>query len=161
MRIFVSNSGPIISFAKAGYLELLEKVIGELWIPEAVYKEIVVKGKGRPGSDKVRQGKWLKSKKIENKDRPDFFPHDLGMGEVEAIILADELKAVLIIDDKRGRQEAESRGIETIGSLKIIKEAKDKRLIEKAKPLLDELRRTGLRIKDDLYHEFLEEIGEG
>lgn len=161
MRIFVSNSGPIISFARAGYLELLEKVIEELWIPEAVYKEIVVKGKGRPGSDKVRQGKWLKSKKIGNKDRSGLFPHDLGMAEVEAIILADELKAVLIIDDKRGRQEAESRGIETIGSLKIIKEAKDKGLIEKAKPLLDELRRASLRIKDDLYREFLEEIGEG
>ncbi|MBM4322830.1 MAG: DUF3368 domain-containing protein [Deltaproteobacteria bacterium] len=161
MRVFVSNSGPIISFARAGYLELLEKAIGELWIPEAVYKEIVVKGKGRPGSDKVRQAKWLKSKKIGNKGRSGLFPHDLGLGEIEAIMLADELKAVLIIDDKRARQEAESRGIETIGSLKIIKEAKDKGLIEKAKPLLDALRRESLRIRDDLYREFLEEIREG
>jgi len=160
MRIFVSNSGPIISFARAGCLDLLEKVIGELWIPEAVYQDIVVKGKGRPGSDEVRQGKWLKRKEIEDKTKLGLFPHDLGMGEVEAIILAEELKAVLIVDDRKARQVAERRGIETVGSLKIVKEAKDKGLIDKAKPLGDKLRKEGLRIKDALYHEFLEEMEE-
>ena len=161
MRIFVSNSGPIISFARAGCLDLLEKVIGELWIPEAVYEDIVVKGKGRPGSDEVRRGKWLKRKEIKDKTRVGFFPHDLGMGEVEAIILAEELKAVLIVDDRKARQVAERMGIEIIGSLKIVKEAKDKEWIDKAKPLGDRLRKEGLRIKDELYRKFLEEMGEG
>lgn len=160
MRVFVSNSGPIISFARAGCLDLLEKVMGDLWIPEAVYEDIVVKGKGKPGSDEVRRAKWLKRKEIKHKNGIGF-SHDLGTGEVEAIILAEELKAVLIVDDRKARQFAERRGLKTIGSLKIIKEAKDKGWIDGAKSLGDRLRKEGLRIKkDELYREFLEEMGE-
>ena len=48
MKVFIANSGPIISFARAGFLDLLQGVLGELWIPGAVYEDIVVKGKPLP-----------------------------------------------------------------------------------------------------------------
>jgi len=161
MKIFISNSGPIISFARAGHLDLLKKIIGELWIPEAVYEDIVVKGKGRPGSNEVRHGKWTKRKEIKDKTKLALFPPDLGRGEIEAIILSEELKAALIVDDRKARQEAERRGIETIGSLRIVKEAKEKGLIEEAKAIVDKLRESGLRIRDEVYYQFLKEMEEG
>ena len=62
--IFVADAGPLISFALAGRLELLRQVVGELWIPEAVYQELVTKGADRPGAEEVSQGEWIKRKPI-------------------------------------------------------------------------------------------------
>ena len=46
---FIADSGPIISFARAKRLDLLRQVVGELWIPGAVYTQLVVKGAGKDG----------------------------------------------------------------------------------------------------------------
>jgi len=160
MRVFIADSGPIISFARAGFLDLLRGVLGELWIPGAVYEEIVVEGEGKPGSEEVRQAEWIKRKEIEDKSKLELLALELGQGEKEAIVLAEELKAILIIDDRKARLEAERKGIQTIGSLWVVKEAKDKGLINKAKQAGDKLRDTGLRLKEELYHQFLKEMGE-
>ena len=160
MKIFISNSGPIISFARAGHLDLMEMIIGKVWIPRAVYDEIVVKGKGKPGSEEVHQAKWIGVKTIKDRSGANLFPSELGLGEREAIVLAEKLKGALIIDDLRARREAETRKIEVIGSLKIVQGAKDKGLIEKARPITDKLRESGSRIQDEIYYQFLKEMGE-
>jgi predicted nucleic acid-binding protein len=46
--IIVSDSGPIISFARAGHLDLLKQVTTELIIPDAVFEEIVVSSDDKP-----------------------------------------------------------------------------------------------------------------
>jgi predicted nucleic acid-binding protein len=138
----------------------LQQVINELWFPEAVYREIFVKGKGRPGTVEVLHGKWIKKSKITDKTRLNLLSSELGLGEREAILLTEELKGVLIIDDKKARQEAGRKGIETIGSLRIIKEAKDMGLITEVKTVVEEIRDSGLWIKDSLCHQFLKEMGE-
>jgi predicted nucleic acid-binding protein len=84
----------------------------------------------------------------------------LGKGESEAIVLAQGLEGILLIDDSKARKEAERIGIECIGTLRILKEAKEKGLIERVKPVLDRLRDFGLRIKNDLYLLFLESLEE-
>jgi len=84
----------------------------------------------------------------------------LGEGESEAIVLARELDAILLIDDSKARKEAERIGVECIGTLRILKEAKAMGLIERVKPILDRLRDSGLRIKNDLYFLFLESVEE-
>jgi len=53
--IFVADAGPLISFARADRLELLHQVVGELWIPEAVYQELVTQGAGRPRAEEARE----------------------------------------------------------------------------------------------------------
>jgi len=120
----------------------------------------VVEGEGKPGSEEVRQAEWIKRKEIEDKNKLELLALELGQGEKEAIVLAEELKAILIIDDRKARLEAERKGIQTIGSLWVVKEAKDKGLINKAKQAGDKLRDTGLRLKEELYHQFLKEMGE-
>jgi predicted nucleic acid-binding protein len=61
--LIVADAGPILSFVRAGYFDLLRGVVGTLTIPEAVYAEIVVQGAGKlmrktsgklPGSDARR-----------------------------------------------------------------------------------------------------------
>ena len=59
MRL-VSDSGPILSFARAHRLDVLNAVVEELFIPEAVHDDIVVAGRGRPGADDVAHAVWIK-----------------------------------------------------------------------------------------------------
>ena len=158
--IIVSNSGPIISFARAGHLELLKRLFQQIRIPEGVYEDIVVRGAGKPGAREVKSGGWIKKEKVKNRSEVDQLPTGLGLGEREAIILAQELKAALLIDDRKARKAAEKRGVVCFGSLRVLKEAKERELVEEVRPIGDELRAEGLRIKDSLYQRFLQEAGE-
>ena len=56
----VSNSSPIIHLAKIDQLDLLRDFFGELIIPEAVYKECITEGKGRPEVSRIKQVSWLR-----------------------------------------------------------------------------------------------------
>jgi len=158
--IIASDSGPIISFARAGYLKLLGQLFQEIIIPEAVYEEIAIIGIGRAGAKEVISGEWIKTKRTKNRLKVKQLPAMLGLGEREAIILAQELNAVLLIDDRKAREVAEENGISCFGSLRVLKEAKDRKLIDAIKPVGDELIVTGLRIDSSLYQRFLQEVGE-
>jgi predicted nucleic acid-binding protein len=143
--IFVADAGPIISFARAGRLELLRQVVGELWIPEAVYQELVIKGAGRPGAEEAARGEWMKRQPITQQTAALALPSTLGDGEREAIMLAQELRAVLIVDDSDARDIALRLGISVLGSLGVLREAKLQRLISAVKPHLDALRQHHFR----------------
>lgn len=58
----VSNTSPLIHLARIGRLDLLETLYGELLIPQAVWEEVVVRGKPCPADashdvDAVRIGR--------------------------------------------------------------------------------------------------------
>jgi len=55
--MIIANSGPIISFARADYLYLLKETVKELIIPNAVFEDIVVKGRGKPGAEEVKDSR--------------------------------------------------------------------------------------------------------
>ena len=158
--IFVSNSGPIISFARAYRLEILRRVLKEIIVPEAVYEEIVMNGENKPGAEEIGNEEWVKKERIKDRYEVEQLPSNLGIGEREAIVLSRELRATLLIDDRSARKEAEKRGIVCFGSLRVLKEAKEKGFIRAVNPIGDELRKAGLRIKNSLYQKFLQEIGE-
>lgn len=155
--VFVSDAGPIISFVRAGELDLLRQVVGELWVPPAVFEEVTVAGK--PGRDTILGADWIRSIAIASARLAAELPHRLGRGEREAIVLAGELGALLLIDDA-ARQEAMRQGISALGSLAILREAKLQAIVEDVRSHLDGLRRAGFRISGILYDRFLREMGE-
>lgn len=72
-------------------------------------------------------------------------PVDLDPGETEAITLALELKADLILmDERKGTLAARQLGLTSIGVIGILVDAKHRRLIPAVLPLIDELS-SGLR----------------
>ena len=146
--ILVADASPIISFARAERLMLLQQVVRTLWIPGAVFREIVVEGK--PGAIEVRQGGWIRRQAVMQTERVGALPRKLGRGEREAILLAEELQGVLLVDEPSARQEAVRRNIPSLGSLSILREAKLQGLIPEVKSHLDALRATGFRISDAL-----------
>ena len=48
--MIVADAAPIIAFARLGRLALLQHIVEELVVPEAVYDDLVVKGRGKPGA---------------------------------------------------------------------------------------------------------------
>jgi predicted nucleic acid-binding protein len=70
----------------------------------------------------------------------------LGVGERQALSLAQELKAAaIIIDEERGRNEAKRLGLPVIGILGVLRHAAERKLIE-LPAALERLRRTNFRV---------------
>jgi predicted nucleic acid-binding protein len=120
----------------------------------------VVGGGDKPGVEEVRQGLWIKRATVQDWSLLQTMPGRLSRGESEAILLAKELGVHLLVDDLEARKEASRLGISYFGSLRIIKEAKDRGLISKAKPILDELIESSTYLDESLYQQFLRKMGE-
>ena len=158
--MIVADSGPIIVFARIGRLDLLRQVVGELIIPDAVYDEVVVKGRSRPGAAEVEHGSWVQRRTVTDRAAVTQLRALLHPGEREAIVLAQELKAQLLIDEMRGRTIAAERGLEYFGTLRLLAEAKRLGFIDKAKPLVVAIRASGYWIDEDLLPPFFQHLEE-
>ena len=158
--MMVADAGPIIAFARIDRLDLLHHVASELWIPEAVYEEVTTKGRGRAGAIEVEQLPWINKQAVIDPASLAKLPPTLHSGEREAIVLAQELGTQLLIDERRGRAVARAQGIEVLGSLRILADAKQSGLIVEVKPLLEALFAAEYRMDEDLIRLFLKEIGE-
>jgi predicted nucleic acid-binding protein len=158
--MFVADSGPIISFARADRLGIVRQVVRELWIPDAVYHEVVTMGAGMPGAEEVSREDWIKRRSLTSSPTTLNLPGTLGDGEREAIALAHELAAVLIVDDAEARDAVLRLQIPVLGSLGLLREAKLQGIIPAVQPHLDTLRQQQFRLDNLLYQRFLQEMNE-
>lgn len=158
----VSNSSPLINLARIGKLGLLRELYGELIIPEAVWHEVVVEGSGQPGADEVKGADWIKAQVVTNRDLKRALHQELDAGEAEAIVLALEIGAeLLLMDEHLGREVACHLGLRYTGLIGIFIEAKRKGHIRAVKPYLDSLRdMAGFRVSNELYLRVLQDEGE-
>lgn len=149
----VADTAPIIGLAKIGRISLLKKLATEVLIPPIVHKELY--GKIGPESGQIDQALndfihvvALKSLELTI-DEPLI---NLGEGEKQCILLAFTLKreALLLIDDRAGRQAADNLNIPKIGLVGILLLAKERGLIENVGSLLQELRLAGYWVSDEL-----------
>jgi len=104
----------------------------------------------------IRGAQW-----IDVADDP--VARDIGLdpGETAAILLAENLHAdALLIDERRGRAVAVARGISVIGTLGVVAGARRAGAIERAAPIVAELRADGFWLADALVEEFLRGPGE-
>ncbi len=153
--IVVSDSGPLIALAKIRKLNVLRELFGEIIIPKAVWIEVVERGKGKPGSDEVKNANWIKIIEVKDELSVEILRKEIEVGEAEAIILAKEINADLIIlDEKIPRIIAKSLGLTVVGSLAILFIAKKRSIIEEDLELLiNELRTKGVRFSDRVIKE--------
>jgi predicted nucleic acid-binding protein len=156
--IIVANTTPIISLASIGRLDILEKLFGNVMIPEAVYQEI--KAKPGYGYEQV-DGAFIEVRAIQGLLYKDFLLSQLDSGEAETIILAKEVNAdFVIIDENLGYRIANNAGLTAIRTLSLLLKAKEKGHIEQVKPLLDEMITKGRWYSSAVYRAFLEKAGE-
>ena len=159
--IVVSDSTILIGLAKIGELNLLKKVFSKIYIPEEVFKEVVEKGRKKPGSEDIKTASWIKSKSVKDKIQVAFLMGNLEKGEAEVLVLAKELKADLVlVDEEKARKSAAIAGFDIMGLLGLLVLAKKLNLIDEIRPLIDKLKSKKFRISDKIIKETLTEAGE-
>ena len=155
--IVVSNTTPILSLHKIGRIGLLQELLGQVIVPTAVYNEIAVLGRDKPGYNMLDSAKYIQVKDVQNALSVSLLRSQLDCGEAEAIILAKELGAeLLILDEKKARKVAQANSQRVIGTIGILQAAKDKGIIPNMRTSLDNLLANGIWIDRKLYQTILE-----
>ena len=157
----VSNASPLINLARIGKLDLLRQLYGELFIPEAVWQEVVTDGVGQPGAVDVKVATWIKVQSVTNTLLVRALRQELDAGESEAIVLALEMESeLLLMDERLGREVARHLGLRYMGLIGVFVEAKHNGMLSAVRHHLDELRNVaGFHIRDALYVRVLQDEG--
>jgi hypothetical protein len=159
--ILVLDASPLITLARIGSLGLLHQLADQIVIPDAVYVESVSQARGRPGSIEIAQADWIIRRQVENQARVMRLRTRVGLGEAEAIVLAQQIHAhAVVLDDATARQVAEQEGCPVVGLLGLLVDGKRRGLLSTVKPLLDAMREAGFFVGEELYTAILRQVGE-
>jgi predicted nucleic acid-binding protein len=162
VSVIVSDTSPVRALAHLHLLDLLDNLYGEVLVPPAVADELE---RPRPASAvvvRVAEHPFFRLQSPADAARVAELRRVLDPGESEAIALAEELEAdLLLIDDRRARAYASRLGFDTMGVVGVLLRAKQAGMISHVAPLLDQLR-AELRffISDVVRAEVLRRAGE-
>ena len=165
----VSNSSPLIYLAKVSRLNLLKKVYGKVWIPEAVFDEAITQGKILKITDAAileeAVGRWIFKERIkpETDSKYAFLDENdrIGQGEKQALRLCKQLNAdIFIVDDKEARRVARILKIRPMGTCGILILAFRKGLISatEVEQILGDLIEAKFRIDSTVYRLVIKEL---
>jgi predicted nucleic acid-binding protein len=154
--LVVVDSGPVISLALIGKLDILEAIYGEICTSEAVWQEI----SRYSGLFNIPQARILEGR-VKKLAGSNPFVGLMDSGEAEASALCLELKAdYFIVDDRVARRIAEKWGIRCAGTLAALAKAKELTLISALRPLFSTLLSHNRYYKKDLLNLILADYGE-
>ena len=159
MNIIVSDTTALINLARGDLLFLLNNLFKTIYVPKAVYEELIVK-------DDLVSLRVNRFKKIEVKEITDINIFEkvkkskLDLGESEAITLALELDLMLIIDERKGRKVAQSYGLNIVGVLGLILENYRQKFITYDDVIyyFEVAQKNGLRLNKELKKFFIEKL---
>ena len=160
--IVVSDASPIIGLAAVGRLGLLQDLYGRVLMPEAVREEVAAAGPGAPGASAVREAAWIGALAVRDRRLVDALTGEVDRGEAEAVALAVEAGAdLLLMDERRGRAVAARLGQRVVGVCGVLVEAKGRGLLPAVRPVLDALAvDAGFRVGSRLRARVLDAAGE-
>jgi predicted nucleic acid-binding protein len=143
-------------------MDLLLMLFGEVLVPPAVRDELA-KPRGRFKPLLLENWPFLQIRNPADRAAVQSLMASLHLGEAEAIVLAGEVHAhLLLMDEADGRAVAEQRGLMPMGVLGVLLRAKRKHLVEELAPLLDTLEHElGFFISPDVRRNVLVQAGEG
>ena len=158
----VSDSSVLISLSSINRLYLLEDKFGKIYIPWAVWREVVETGKGELGSEEVKNANWIETVNVAGNNLIIALNEIIDLGESEAIALALQIGAsVILIDEKDARLIAIKYKLSPLGTVGILIWAKENGKIDNLKDDLDRLIFDGdFRISQEIYRYAIEKVGE-
>lgn len=148
--MIASDTGPLVALAKINQLPLLAELFGDIYIPPAVWRELLAK----IGSEAIYLDEAF-SRIITVAPSPampaavEAATSLLDKGEQEAIALAYERQLVLLIDERLGRTAARRLSLTVTGTAGVLLQAKQQGLITVVSPLLQEARQKGYWLSDE------------
>lgn len=160
--VIVSDTSPVSNLLRIGNLDLLPRLYGRIKVPSMVWSELMVLKRRGHDVSALENADWLEIKTPAQREYVIKLSATIDPGEAEAIVLAHELDAdLLIIDEKDGRKAAQREGLEIVGTLGILLEAKRREFIPLVAPLMYALReKARFRISQALFEEVICLAGE-
>ena len=156
--IVVADTSPLNYLIQIGCDDLLPQLYGRIIVPPAVMQEL-----GHPGAPTTVQTwmlhvpGWIDILPITSS--PDAALAYLDLGEREAIQLAQEQHAdLLLIDERKGRLEAKRRGLITTGTLGVLLSAGELELMDPKLAYRRLLVETTFRTSANLEAQFMEKL---
>lgn len=147
--VVVADTSPINYLLQTGNVDLLPRLYGQVVLPTAVHNELLDRG----SLDVVREWAGALPAWI-SVQAPTTAPESvsgLHRGEIDAIALAEELHAGLVLmDDAAGVRYARERGITITGTLGVLVEAAQNGWLQ-IDAALSKLKDTDFRATPGLY----------
>ncbi len=153
-----------------GKITLLKDLVAEVIIPQEVYTEAVEKGlqggftNTQTIKECINEG-WITPSKLTSKDQSILQKisentNEIHQGGAHAIVLAHEMKLLLLMDESAGRTFAEARGLKVKGTIYVIITALRKGLVSEtqAKETVLKMVTKGFRLEPTLLARLIIEI---
>jgi predicted nucleic acid-binding protein len=157
----VCDTSPLILLAKIDRLDLLFRLYDDVVVPVSVLDEVTM----RPSEETRAIESLVENQALQiRRGSPEVLESlsvDLGAGEREAIALAIETGAdMVVLDDREGRRVARERELAVTGTIGILIEARARDMISSVRSELDRLVEAGMWIDEVFYHRILQEFDE-
>ncbi|CAN5812375.1 DUF3368 domain-containing protein [soil metagenome] len=160
MPKLVCNTSPLQYLHQLELLFILPELAEVILVPEAVVSELEAGRAVGVDVPKVRELEWLT---VERPKSLSVLPlvTDLGKGEVEVLALAlEQPGCISVLDDKLARNFAQILNLPFTGTLGLLLDAKQRRLIENVSPAIGKLQALGFRVHPSTVQMMLRLAGE-
>lgn len=161
--IVVADTTPIITLMKLQRLDLLEKLFDTVGVPHAVFEELTSNSNYLIEAQMITECPFIKRFEVIDRQSIKILREVVGLdaGESEAIALAEEKNAdLLIIDERKGRRVAKQMKLKIVGTIGILLQAFDYKILsqEEIFSCLEKLRNSRIRISDSLFELILDHV---
>lgn len=151
MKILIADTSPLISLIVTKNLNILFNLYNEIYLPRAVWNELNNHIEIAAYKNEMSSLSTL----VKDVELDLVFP-GIDKGEIEAITLYQKMNAdLLLIDDKKAREIAESIHINCIGTLAILIKAKRTNLIISLREVFIELLNNTRYYKTEVLNQIL------
>src|SRR5712691_5312565 len=153
----VSNTTPLRYLIAIEQEHLLGQLFEKVFVPVAVHEELTDSRTPETVRGRVlSMPAWFEVRKVQETQTATF-PVALHRGEQEAIILAEALRAdVLLIDEQIGRTIALSRNLPLSGTLGVLERADTMGFVSDFPQVLQRLKSSGFFVAEALEQQLLE-----
>ncbi|MEM9666324.1 MAG: DUF3368 domain-containing protein [Bacteroidota bacterium] len=160
----VSNTSPLLNLAIIGELDRVREQVGTVLVPEAVVDEWLL-STTRPGTAALQQALdegWVEVIAISNRAMVHVLRRELDQGEAEALTLAVERHASLVLlDEREARRVARTLKVPVTGALGILLRARREGTLGSLQQAMHRLRvEAGFWIAPALEADLLQQVGE-
>lgn len=157
----ISDTTPLQYLHQTGLLGTLQRLYGQIVVPEAVCRELAVgrqRGIDVPDPDEIA---WM-SVRRPKRALADIGDTRLGEGESQTLALGTESRiALLLLDDKAARRCARLIGLAYTGTLGILVKARKAGFVGALLPIVNQLRGIGFHMDPHIRSAILRMAGEG
>jgi predicted nucleic acid-binding protein len=156
----IVNASPLILLTKIGRIDLLDAEDVDVVVPMPVLQQVANLGPADPAVRAIHDAGW--SVVMPSSPVPESLSRwKLDPGEESVLTVALQSPGCeVVIDDRAGRRCAEAHGIPLLGTVGLVILAKRLGRITEARPIIEDLRRVGLYVKDNVIADALKQAGE-